>query len=80
MPRETPKTNIRRFSNKIVYEINVPGVNSVDDISIIQLENSIEIKAVSKEKSYAKILPINLPIVNYGFDNQKILLELEVQG
>ena len=80
LPRENPKADIRRFSNKIVYEINVPGVKSIDDVSIIQLENSIEIKAVSKEKSYAKILPINLPIINYGLDNQKILLELAVSG
>lgn len=80
LPRENPKTSIRRFSNKIIYEINVPGVKSSNDISIVQMENSIEIKAVSKEKSYAKILPINLPIINYGLDNQKILLELGVQG
>lgn len=80
LPRENPKASIRRFSNKIVYEINVPGVKSLDDVSIIQLENSIEIKAVSKDKSYAKILPINLPIINYELDDHKILLELAVSG
>lgn len=80
LPRENPKTNIRRFSNKIVYEIDVPGVSSVNDISISKLENGIEIKAVSKKKSYLKILPVNFPITGYGIDNQKIILELEVLG
>ena len=77
LKKENPKTNIRRFSNKIVYEIDVPGVKSVDDISITKLENSIEIKAVSKTKAYSKIIPINLPIINYGLENQKVFIELE---
>lgn len=80
LPRENPKTDIRRFSNKIVYEMSVPGVKSMDDVSIVQLENSIEVKAVAKSKSYLKVIPINLPVVNYGLEDQKIILEFEVQG
>lgn len=80
LKREEPSTNIRRFSNKIVYEINVPGVKTVKDISMNKLENSIEIKAVSKTKAYLKIIPINLPVINYALENQKIILELAVGG
>lgn len=80
LKREEPKTNIRRLSNKVVYEIEIPGVKSVEDISIIKLENSIEIKAISKNKAYAKIIPINLPIKKYNLSNGKLILELEIKN
>ena len=77
MPKNTPETNIRRLSNKVVYEINLPGVKSVEDISIIQLENSIEIKAFAKDKVFHKIIPISLPIRNYNLSKGKLVLELD---
>ena len=77
--KEEPKTNIRRFSNKIIYEINMPGVKSIKDVSITQLENSIEIKALAKNKVYYKIIPINLPVKNYNLSKEKLVLELEAR-
>jgi HSP20 family molecular chaperone IbpA len=74
-----PKTNIRRLSNKVIYEIEVPGVESIDDVSIIKLENSLEIKAISKEKAYKKTIPIDLPLKKYKLENDKIVLELGVK-
>jgi HSP20 family molecular chaperone IbpA len=79
LPKEEPKTEIRRFSNKVVYEIKLPGVKSTKDISIIQLENSIEIKALSKGKVFYKIIPINLPIRNYALSKGKLVLELDAK-
>jgi len=61
LPREEPVTNVRRFSDKIVYEI------------------SIEIKAVAKDKSYFKIVQINLPIINYNLSKGKLVLEFSVK-
>ncbi len=78
LPKKEPSTNIRRFSDKIVYEIEMPGVKSIDDISIIKLENSIEIKALAKNKAYFKLIPINLPITNYNLSKGKLVLELGV--
>ena len=77
VPKKKPETNIRRFSNKVVYEIDLPGVKSVEDISIIQLENSIEIKAFAKDKVFHKIIPISLPITNYNLSKGKLVLELD---
>jgi len=79
LPKKEPETNIRRFSNKIVYEINMPGVKSIKDVSIIQLENSIEIKALAKKKVYYKIIPINLPVKNYNLSKEKLVLEIEAK-
>lgn len=80
LSREEPKTNIRRLSNKVVYEIQIPGVKSIEDVSIMKLENSIEIKAISKNKAYAKIIPINLPIKKYNLSDGKLTLELGIKN
>jgi HSP20 family molecular chaperone IbpA len=77
LPKKQPETNVRRFSDKVIYEINVPGVESIKDVSISQMENSIEIRAVSKKNAYEKIIPIGLPIIKYGLSNGKIVLELK---
>jgi HSP20 family molecular chaperone IbpA len=78
LPKEEPETNIRRLSNAVVYEINLPGVKSTEDISIMQLENSIEIKALSKDKVFQKIIAINLPIKSYNLSKGKLVLELDI--
>lgn len=78
LPRKEPKTDLKRIADKISYEIEIPGVESFDEVSILPLENSIEIKAIAKEKGYSKSIPLNLPIINYGFS--KGLLVLEFQG
>jgi len=80
LKREEPKTSIRRLSNKIMYEIEMPGVKSLDDVSITKLENSIEIKAIAKDKAYIKKIPINLPITNYDLSEGKLILELAIKN
>ncbi|GIU68330.1 MAG: hypothetical protein KatS3mg001_180 [Candidatus Pacearchaeota archaeon] len=76
LPKEEPETNVRRLSNKVVYEINLPGVNSIKDVSIVKLENSIEIKALSKGKVFYKVIPVDLPIKRYNLTKGKLILEL----
>lgn len=77
LPKADPKTSIRRFSDRVIYEINMPGVKSIEDISITQLESSIEVKALGKNKVYQKIIPINFPIRDYNFSERKLILELD---
>lgn len=76
LPKEEPTTNVKRFSDKVVYEVDIPGVKSIDDVAINKLENSIEIKALTKDKVYAKIIPISLPVTNYSLTKGKLVLEL----
>lgn len=78
-PKEEPVTEMKRFSEKIVYEINLPDVKSANDISIINLENSIEIKAIGKNKVYTKIIPVNLPIKDYKLSEGRLILELKTE-
>lgn len=77
LPKQEPSTQIKRLSNKLIYEIDVPGVKSIKDISIIQLENSIEIKAIGKDKAYFKLIPLSYPIVSEKLSNGKLVLELD---
>jgi len=80
LPQEEPLTQIRRLSNKVIYEIELPGVKSLKDISIMQLEKSIELKAVAKNKAYKKIIPIDFPIQKYKLSKDKLILELGVKN
>lgn len=79
LPKKEAEASVRRLSNKVVYEVHLPGVGSMKDIMINKLENGIEIRAFSDDFSYFKVLPINLPIVNYGFEKNKLILELNLK-
>ena len=76
LPRVEPKTKMKRLSGKIIYELSVPGVKDINDILINQLENSIEIKALSKTKVYSKNLNIKLPILGYGLNGDSLVVEM----
>lgn len=76
LPRKEPKTNIRRLSDKVIYEISMPGIKSEKNISIVNLENSIEVKGVGNKVAYKKIIPISMPITDYNISRGKLILEL----
>lgn len=80
LPKKEPTTNVKRLSNTVIYEINIPGVKSLEDLSIVKLENSIEIKAVAKDKAYFKLIPVNLSIIDYDLNKGKLILELEAKN
>lgn len=77
LPKQEPNSRFRRLGNKLIYELDVPGVNGLDDILINRLENSIEVRAIAEDKTYSKILNINLPIIKYGLDNGSLIIELQ---
>jgi len=77
LPREEPETKVRRLTDKIVYEISLPGVKDEKDVIINKLQNSIEIKAFAKDKVYFKLIPLALTIKNYRLENEKLILELK---
>jgi HSP20 family molecular chaperone IbpA len=82
LPKKEPSTNIRRLANKVIYELDIPGVNSIEDIYIAQLESSIEIRALAEDrkKAYSKLIPINLPIISYELNDGKLILELDAKN
>lgn len=79
LPRKEPKTIMKRLGGRLIYELLVPGVQDINNILINQLESSIEIKALSKNKVYSKTLNVNLPIISYELDNESLFLELQAR-
>ena len=76
LPKKEPKTSLKRLGDKIIYEIEMPEVKSLNDVLINNLENSIEIKAIGESAVYSKIIPINMPITNQELSQGKLILEL----
>ena len=80
LPKKEPISNMKRFENKIEYELNVPGVESIRDISIINLENSLEVKAVAKKQAYFKTVPFNLPLRKFSLLKGILTLEMDASA
>jgi hypothetical protein len=59
-----------------VYELEMPEVKDIKDVSIVKWKKSIEIKAIGEKKSYMKVIPKNLPIKNWGYLG-KVIVELK---
>lgn len=77
LPKKNPETNIKRFSDKINYEITVPGLKTLENIALKKLEESVEIKAIGNDCSYFKSIPLKLKLKNYSIEGEKIILEFE---
>ena len=77
LPRSSAKANIRRLSDKLIYEIHTPGVESPQDVFISRSESGFEIKAIGKNKVYVKSLPVNLPLKNLSLNDNKLFVEFK---
>ena len=53
-----PNTKIKRLGEKIIVDIELPGIKKIDDVQIDRIYDSSEIKAFGKDKGYFKILNI----------------------
>ncbi|MGD2072488.1 MAG: hypothetical protein PVG65_03270 [Candidatus Thorarchaeota archaeon] len=79
LPREEAETRVRRMSDKIIYEIKLPGVKTLKNVIINRLENSVEIKAFSKDKIYVKLIPMAMPILDYKLSKEKLTIEFKAK-
>jgi len=77
LPRKEPGTNVRRLSDTVIYELTVPGVKSIDDVSIMPIGESIEVKAIAKERAYFKSIPVHMPVKDFYLKKGKLTLELK---
>ena len=75
LPRVEGKSEVRRFSDKVVYDIKAPGIESVEDVFVSKLESGYEVKAIGKKKVYVNSLPVNLPLKGYAIDNEGLKVE-----
>jgi len=78
LPRAAAKSNVRRLSDKVVYELSTPGLENTDDVFISKLENGYEIKAIGSKKVYVNSLPVNLPLRSFSIAENKLLVEFKL--
>ena len=81
LPRKEAKSRISRTADKVIYELETPGINSLNEVLINKLESSIEIKAFTDKVVFTKNLPVKLPLMQYGINPSegKLVLEFKAQ-
>lgn len=77
LPKEEALSRIKRLSDKIIYEIETPGIKDKSQISINNLEKGIEFKAYTKKICYTKTIPLKLKIDNFKILKDKVLIEFK---
>lgn len=75
LPRAEAKSQMKRFADKVVYELAMPGVKDVKDVFVNKLETGYEIKAIGSKKVYTSSIPLNLPIKSYSIGEKGLTVE-----
>ena len=79
LPRGEAKTNVRRFSDKVVYELKALGIQDVNDVFVSKLEEGYEIKAIGSRKVYVNSIPVNLPLRGYRVTDSGLNVEFGLE-
>jgi len=70
-------SKVRRLADRIIYEIEAPGVRTKKDISITELASGLEVRVYSKDKCYVKVIPLKVEVIEYHVEKDKLFLELK---
>jgi len=79
LPRAEAKSEVRRFSDKVVYDIKASGIESVDDVFVSKLESGYEVKAIGTKKVYVNSIPVNLPLKGFSLHEKGLKVEFGLQ-
>ena len=77
LPREEVESRVRRLSDRIIYEMDTPGVKRKKDIVLTKLASGLEIKAYSRDKCYVKFIPLTVEVIEYSVEKDKVFVELK---
>jgi hypothetical protein len=77
LPRVEATSKIRRLADRIVYEIEAPGVKTKKDVSITELASGLEVRVYAKDNCYVKIIPLKVEVIEYHVEKDKLFLELK---
>jgi len=75
LPRAEAKTDVRRLSDKVLYELKTPDVMSVDDVFVSKVESGYEVKAIGAKKVYVNSLQVDLPLRSYTLHEKGVTFE-----
>lgn len=77
LPKQDAESKIKRLSDKIIYEIYTPGIKNKEDIVITKLEQGFEIKAYTHDVCYLKTIPLQIEIMGFSIQKDKVIVELQ---
>jgi hypothetical protein len=77
LPRKEVESRVRRLADRIIYELETPGVKRKKDIILTKLASGLEIKAYSKDKCYVKFIPLTVEVIEYYVEGEKVFVELK---
>lgn len=78
LPRVEAKTDVRRLTDRVVYELKTSEIESIDDIFVSKVESGYEVKAIGKKKIYVNTLPVNLPLKSYSIGGNGLVFEFNL--
>ncbi len=79
LPRAEAKTDVRRLSDKVLYELKTPDVMSVEDVFVSKVESGYEVKAIGAKKVYINSLQVDLPLRSYTLHEKGVTFEFGLQ-
>lgn len=79
LPRTEAKTNVRRLSDKVIYDLAALGIESPDDVFVSKTESGYEIKAIGKNKVYVNSVPVNLPLKGFALHDKGLTVEFSLK-
>ena len=71
------ESRIRRLADRIIYEIDAPGVVRKDDVVVTELATGLEIRAYSKDNCYVKFIPLRVELIGYSVRSDKVFVEVK---
>lgn len=79
LPRKEAKSHVSRTSDRVIYELETPGLNSLNNVLVNQLEDSLEVRAYTEKAVYFKTLTGKLPLMQYSISPSegKLILEFK---
>ena len=77
LKREEVESKVRRLADRIIYEMETPGVKKKKDVILTKLASGLEIKAYSKDKCYVKFIPLTVEVIEYSVQDEKVFVELK---
>ncbi|MEM2954350.1 MAG: zinc ribbon domain-containing protein [Candidatus Nanoarchaeia archaeon] len=76
---EEPKTEIKSHKNKFLIFVKLPNIKKLKDVDVKIFGQSLEIRALAKDKGYFKIVPLpsKYEIINKVLEGDILKIELE---
>lgn len=79
MPEETvePRVNIKKLEDTLKIDVALPHVKSMEDVDVLEFENSCEVRAYVGKKLYFKIIevPANFSLARKNLLKETLALE-----